>query len=173
MTRDVPDGDLDRLTAGLSALSRLVVGITAVAVGALDVELTLTQHRMIVLLATTGPRRTVDLAGDLGVHPSTASRTGDRLVRRGLLARRRLSDDRRVSWLHLTDRGRDLVAEIVRRRTAELRRLLAAVPAEARRTPADLMDALVLAAGEPSEPAWWQHWATSSRPPGADIPAQD
>ncbi|ASW53608.1 MarR family transcriptional regulator [Plantactinospora sp. KBS50] len=170
MTREATGGELDRLTAGLSALSRVIVAITAAAVATLDVELTLTQHRMIVVLATTGPRRTVDLAADLGVHPSTASRTGDRLVRRGLLARDHLPSDRRVSWLRLTDPGRELVADIVRRRTSDLRRLLAAVPTGADRSPGDLVDALVTAAGEPTEPVWWRHWATASRPPGATLP---
>ncbi|RKN47670.1 MarR family winged helix-turn-helix transcriptional regulator [Micromonospora endolithica] len=155
----------DQLVAGLSALSRTLVGITARTLGSLDAEVTLSQYRTLVILASRAPLRTVDLATSLGVHPSTATRTCDRLVRRNLVLRRRQPDDRRVAWLILTDGGKTLVGEVMRRRTAEIRRLLELAGAGGPRTTADLINALVVAAGEPTEELWWRRWEQSSTSP--------
>ncbi|WP_431918894.1 MarR family winged helix-turn-helix transcriptional regulator [Micromonospora wenchangensis] len=156
----------DRLADGLSALSRTLVGITARALGSLNAEVTLSQYRTLVVLASSAPLRTVDLASLLGVHPSTATRTCDRLVRRALVARGHRHDDRRVAWLTLTEAGKTLVGEVMHRRTVEIRQLLeTTTDAGHPRTAADLIDALVAAAGELTEKAWWRRWEQSSAAP--------
>lgn len=152
----------DRLVDGLSALSRALVGLTARTLGSLDAEVTLPQYRTLVLLASHAPLRTVDLASSLGVHPSTVTRTCDRLVRRDLVARRQQPDDRRVAWLTLTEAGKMLVGDVMRRRTAEIRRLLTVADVGRSQTPAELINALVSAAGEPTEELWWQRWEQSN-----------
>ena len=53
-------------------------------------EVTLPQYRALVVLASRGPQRIVDLAGFLDVTASTATRMCDRLVRKGLVRRQRL-----------------------------------------------------------------------------------
>ncbi|MGB2568682.1 MarR family winged helix-turn-helix transcriptional regulator [Micromonospora citrea] len=148
----------DDLLDGLSALSRTLVGITARTLAALDAEVTLSQYRTLVVLASHGPMRTVDLAARLGVHPSTATRTCDRLVRRELVARHHRPTDRRVAWLTPTETGKTLVGDVLRRRTDEIRRLLRIADGSRPRTPAELIEALVVAAGEPTEEQWWQRW---------------
>ena len=47
-------------------------------------DVTLPQFRVLVILASRGPRRVRDLADDLGVNPSGASRLCDRLSGKGL-----------------------------------------------------------------------------------------
>ncbi|MBM0275199.1 MarR family winged helix-turn-helix transcriptional regulator [Micromonospora tarensis] len=155
----------NELLDGLSALSRALVGITARSLGSLDAEVTLPQYRTLVILAARAPLRTVDLASSLGVHPSTATRMCNRLVRRNLVARRQQSDDRRVAWLTLTDGGKALVGDVMRHRTAEIRRLLKTANSGRPQTPTDLINALVTAAGEPAEELWWRHWEESSASP--------
>jgi DNA-binding MarR family transcriptional regulator len=113
-----------RLVDSLAALSRALVGITARTLADLDVDVTLNQLRTIVVLASRGPLRTVDLAAALHVHPSTVTRTCDRLTRRGLVVRHQGATDRRVTWLALTESGKDLVGEVMRRRAAHIRDLL-------------------------------------------------
>ncbi|MGC5022377.1 MarR family winged helix-turn-helix transcriptional regulator [Micromonospora sp. DT47] len=152
-----PLGD-DDLVDGLSALSRAVVAITARTLMSLDVEITLPQLRTLVILADRAPLRTVDLAAALRVHPSTATRTCDRLVRRGLVARHHRPTDRRVAWLMLTEAGRALVGDVMRRRTEELRRLLRTADSDRPHSPTELINAVVVAAGEPTEREWWQRW---------------
>ena len=51
------------------------------------------------------------VAVDLGVEHSTASRSVDTLVRGGLLSRERRADDQRQARLSLTERGRATLSE--------------------------------------------------------------
>lgn len=148
----------DDLVDGLSAFSRTVVGMTARILTTLDVELTLPQFRTLVILSADAPLRTLDLAAALHVHPSTATRTCDRLTRRGLVDRHHRSPDRRVAWLAPTEAGRRLVGEVMRRRRDELRHLLRVAATDRPRSTAELIDALVVAAGELPEREWWQRW---------------
>ncbi|MFY1594807.1 MarR family winged helix-turn-helix transcriptional regulator [Micromonospora sp. WMMD737] len=145
------------LVDGLSALSRTMVGITARTLATLDVEVTLSQYRTLVILAARGPLRTVDLAAALHVHPSTATRTCDRLIRRGLVARHHRPADRRVALLSLTSAGKTLVGDVMRHRTEEIRHLVQAV-ATSPQTTAELINSLVIAADEPTEEEWWHRW---------------
>ncbi|MEV1329396.1 MarR family transcriptional regulator [Micromonospora costi] len=150
-------GDRD-LVDGLAALSRALVGITARTLGTLDADVTLSQYRTMVVLASRGPLRTVDLAAALQIHPSTVTRTCDRLVRRGLVGRHQGAVDRRVSWLALTEEGKALVGEVMRRRTDQIRDLVGGAETAAARGVAELVEALVVASGEPTERQWWQRW---------------
>ncbi|PZF90084.1 MarR family winged helix-turn-helix transcriptional regulator [Micromonospora deserti] len=156
------------LVDALAALSRALVGVTAGALTTVDVDITLSQYRALVVLASRGPLRTVDLAVALHVHPSTVTRACDRLVRRGLVARRQGESDRRVSWLGLTESGKTLVGEVMRQRRAELRRLVRATGVAATSDPVGLLEALVAAAGEPDELRWWRHWERCTSYAGED-----
>lgn len=143
----------------LSALSRVLVGVTAHGLNALDVDLTLTQYRTLVVLASRGSQRTIDLARELNVHPSTVTRVCDRLIRRGLVHRQHRELDRRVAWLTLTGSGKELVALIMRRRTAALRELVDATPVDGSEQVLRLLGGLVTAAGDLPEREWWERWA--------------
>jgi DNA-binding MarR family transcriptional regulator len=163
-TADRPDALVDDLLA----LTRVLVGLTARTLADLDTDLTLSQHRMLVVLAARGPQRTADLAGELRLHPSTITRTCDRLVRRGLVRRHHGERDRRTVWVLLTEEGRDLVGEVMRRRAAEIRRLVARATAEEAQDPFLVLRAIVGAAGEPPEGEWWRRWSTSHLLPSAE-----
>ncbi|WBC16685.1 MarR family transcriptional regulator [Micromonospora sp. WMMA1998] len=149
------------LVDGLAALSRVMVGLTARTLVGLDTELTLPQYRTLVVLAARGSLRTVDLATSLDVHPSTVTRTCDRLIRRGLVARRQGTTDRRVAWLALTETGRDLVGAVIRERADRIRDLVRTADAVRAASGEELINALVAAAGEPPEDQWWRSWASS------------
>ncbi|RTL62731.1 MAG: MarR family transcriptional regulator [Hyphomicrobiales bacterium] len=53
-----------------------------------------------------------ELAEALEIQPISLVRLVDRLCAQGLVERRAHAKDRRVNLLHLTDRGRDLLAEL-------------------------------------------------------------
>lgn len=152
----------DEIVESLAAISRVLVGLTARTLAHLDVDVTLSQHRTLVLLASHGPLRTVDLAAALQVHPSTATRACDRLIGKGLVARHHGEADRRVAWLGLTEAGKDLVGAVMRRRTAEIRELVRAATVTGREPAVDALRALVSAAGEPAEQEWWRRWDGST-----------
>ncbi len=63
--------DRDELVDALLAASRAMVAIAARSLAGLDAEVTLPQFRALVVLASRGPQRVVDISAELGVNPST------------------------------------------------------------------------------------------------------
>ena len=139
----------------LLVASRAMVAIAGRSLADIDPDVTLPQSRTLVLLASRGPQRIIDIAEDLGVAPSTATRMCDRLLRKGLLRRHRATADRREVKVSLTAAGRDLVAKVTEHRRAELARVVDAIPAAAHIHVAAGLKALNDAVGEPTESDWW------------------
>lgn len=158
----VAGADRERLLDSLMPLSRVLVAIAVRTVGHSGVDLTMPQYRILVVLATRGPQRTVDLAVEQAVRPSTITRACDRLIRRGLVRRYHRPPDRRIAWLALTEAGRDLVGDVMRRRRAEFEKLVATVDAADVTLVTQVLDSLVRAAGEPTDAQFWQRWARSA-----------
>lgn len=146
----------------LMALSRALVGLTARSLNELGADVTLTQYRTLIVLASRGPQRVADLAAELGVQPSTATRLCDRLVARALARRQPSESDRRVVWVVLTEGGRDLVGQAMAKRRELLTRLVADVDVPDALAFVDAATALAVAAGEATESQWWQRWQEST-----------
>lgn len=141
------------MTDLLVTASRALVGIAARSLAQVEDHVTLPQYRALVVLASHGPLRPVDLADALDVSPSTATRMCDRLVRKKLVERAHSASDRREVELRLSPDGRALVSEVTTRRRRDLRRVLARIPAPDQQR---LIDALLVfnsAAGEAPESA--------------------
>ncbi|MGH8981128.1 MAG: MarR family winged helix-turn-helix transcriptional regulator [Acidimicrobiales bacterium] len=143
--------------AVLSA-SRVLVAIAARSLADLDEEVTLTQYRSLVVLASRGAQAMTTLAEALGVTPPTASRLCDRLVRKGLVRRRTDRHDRRQVRVGLTEAGRKLVDVVSARRRSEISDLLRSVPEDARRSVVAGLQLLAEAAGEVPEQDWSTGW---------------
>lgn len=130
--------------------SRALLGVVARSLApALD-EITLPQFRVLVILSATGrPMRSGDLAAALGVHPSTFTRTANRLEAGRWVRRVENPDSRRETLIELQPEGRRLVDMVSRRRHLEIEKILS------RSTPQDRlkiltgMQVFALAAGEP------------------------
>lgn len=73
-----------------------------------DIDLTMSQLKMIVLLVETGGLTGRDLAERLGIGPSAVTALVDRLVQRGYARREDDRADRRVSWARPTERATEL-----------------------------------------------------------------
>ncbi len=143
--------------AVLSA-SRVLVAVAARSLAGLDEEVTLTQYRSLVVLASRGPQTVAALADALGVTPPTASRLCERLVRKGLVRRRTDRHDRRQVRVALTAAGRRLVDVVTARRRQEISDLLQAVPPDARRSVVAGLQLLADAGGEVPEQDWSTGW---------------
>jgi hypothetical protein len=76
-----PEVDGHLVEAFLTA-SRVLVAVAARSLAAGNAEITLAQHRALVVLASRGAQRIADLAKLLGVNSSNATRNCDRLQRR-------------------------------------------------------------------------------------------
>jgi DNA-binding MarR family transcriptional regulator len=156
---DVQDAVVqDALVDAVLGASRVLVAVAARSLGDVGEEVTLTQYRTLVVLASRGPQRLAELAEAVDVTPPTASRMCDRLVRKGLIARRHERGDRRLVRLSLADKGRELVAAVTARRRTEIATLLAAVPAEQRSSLIDSLQRLASVAGEVPEQDWSAGW---------------
>lgn len=142
----------------LLSATRVLVGVATRSLAGAGTEVTLTQFRPLMVLASRGPQRAIDVAGELGVNPSTGTRVCDRLVGKGLIRRTRRAGDRRAVWLVLTPAGRDLVAEVNRRRRAELARLLGTIPPACYGYLVESLGAIAEAAGEPDGDDLWSAW---------------
>lgn len=116
---------------------------------------------LLARLVTCGRRRATDLAADVFLDLSTVSRQVRSLVDRGLVERQPDPEDRRGSLLSATEAGHEAYRSAVRRREAELARLLEPWPAEDRsrltrllkRLNDDLVDSTYTSLGAGPHPA--------------------
>ena len=123
-----------------------------------EVTVSLPQYRALVVLASRGPQRPVDLAQALSVDPSTATRMCDRLEGKELITRRRDDGDRRTVVLDLSVKGRRLVDRVTHRRRQEIGQILTAVDPKERANLVRAFTAFGTAAGEIPEADWQRSW---------------
>jgi DNA-binding MarR family transcriptional regulator len=149
------DADVDEaaLDAVLTA-SRTLIAVATQSLGAAAEDTTIAQYRALVVLASRGPQRLVDLAGALDVTPSTAGRMGDRLVRKGLIRRHRSRADRRSVQVSITAAGRAVVDQATARRRALLTQILSRLTRGQQSAVASALAAFAAAAGEVPDSQW-------------------
>ncbi len=157
MPKSTNAGQDSMVDAVLSA-SRVLVAIAARSLADVGEEVTLTQYRSLVVLASRGPQSMAELAEAVAVTPPTASRLCDRLVKKGLVHRRTDRNDRRQVQIALTQMGTDLVDAVTTRRRQEIADLLAAVPIKTQRSVVVALSQLTEAAGEVPEQDWSAGW---------------
>ena len=151
---EAPDSVVD---AVLSA-SRVLVAVAARSLADVAEEVTLTQYRTLIVLASRGPQNLAGLAEAVGVTPATATRMCDRLVRKDLIRRRTERDDRRQLRVALTTRGRSLVDAVTVRRRQEIARIMSEIPVEQQAILVQALGRLASAAGEVPEQDWTTGW---------------
>jgi DNA-binding MarR family transcriptional regulator len=148
----------EELTDSVLTASRVLVAVAARSLAEHEAEVSVQQYRALVVLASRGPQRPIDLAEALGVDPSTATRLCDRLARKHLISRRRQGDDRREVRLDLSELGRTLVGSVTERRREEIRVILAAVPRPERGGLVQAFRTFARAAGEVPDDQWPRSW---------------
>ncbi len=145
----MPGGRVDEaaVDAVLTA-SRSLVAIATRSRGAAAEETTIAQYRALVMLASRGPERVVDLAGSLEVAPSTAGRMCDRLARKGLIRRHRARADRRAVLVSVTPAGRLVVDQATARRRELIEKILGRLPVPAQQAVGEALREFADAADE-------------------------
>jgi DNA-binding MarR family transcriptional regulator len=130
--QDAAEADLDEavddVTAAVMDASRVFVAISARALADMDSGLTLVQLRTLVVLREGGPVKLATLAAALGVNPSTAMRTVDKLESVELVDRHVNPGNRREVVLSATAEGRHLVDQVMARRHVEIGALVRRLP---------------------------------------------
>ena len=95
-------------------------------------EITLTQVQVLRALRD-GPQTLGRLGQANGLSPTSVTRIVDRLERRGLVSRRRESEDRRLVQVHLEPAGERLMGEIRVVRGSNIHRAVESMSGEERR----------------------------------------
>lgn len=149
-----PADDVDALTDAFVTAARALVAVAVRSINASPVDITLPQHRVLVLLASRGEQSVGALAEQLGVNASNASRVCDRLQRLGLVRRRRSDNDGRSVTVALTDEGVEVLRVVSAHRHDEVRRILGSVGPEAAGAALDALLAFNAAAGEVADSDW-------------------
>ena len=91
--------------------SALVENFTATALASYD--LNIDAWRVMAVLANEGAQRQIDLAGMASIEVSTLSRLITRMVRMGLVTRRRSESSNREVVVELAGKGKSLVKRII------------------------------------------------------------
>lgn len=94
----------------------------------LQLDLTMPQLKVTLLLFMSGPSRMSDIASALGVSLATATGVVDRLVERDTVVRESHPDDRRVVLCRLSEKGQKMIGglwQLARDRAKELLELAA------------------------------------------------
>lgn len=146
--------DPDDLADELLAAGRTLLGIVIASIAAAPVEITVLQHRVLVLLAAEGARTVGELAAELGVNASNATRHCDRLEKLGLASRRRSTTDARVVRVALTPAGHRLLETVSHRRRNEVLRVLERMPAREQVAAVQALEAFNAAAHEHGGAEW-------------------
>lgn len=165
-SRSRPDPVLESQVDAVLTASRVLVGIAAQSMSDVEDIVSVTQFRALVVVAGREAIHLAALAQAMGVHPSNATRTCDRLVALGLLDRRDNPDDRRHLSLTLTENGRQLVDRVLRRRRSTIADVLKRMSAAGRARLAVVLTEFAQASGEPAlDRLWTAGWGVSVPPP--------
>jgi DNA-binding MarR family transcriptional regulator len=103
------------------------------SLAAVDASVSVPQLRVLVILSVHDRLNLSGVADRLGVNASNASRTCDRLVKRGLVDRQDDPHDRRNLSLALARPGRKLLGDVMKRREAIFSELVARLQPEDQR----------------------------------------
>ena len=152
------DVDSEAIVDAVLSASRVLVAVAARSLGDVAEEVTLTQYRTLVVLASRGPQSLAELADAVDVTPPTATRMCDRLIKKGLIVRRHERGDRRLIRLTLAKDGRKLVDAVTQRRRTEISHLMEAIPPDQQAALVDSLQRLTAAAGEVPEQDWSTGW---------------
>jgi DNA-binding MarR family transcriptional regulator len=87
-------------------------------------SLTIPQLKSLFYISRHGKVNPSGLASGIRVTPANVTGIVDRLVEQGLLTRTPDPDDRRISWLTVTDKGKILISDLREGRAKEMHEIL-------------------------------------------------
>lgn len=125
-------------------LCRATWSLTARVAASLPGHITYAQFVVLEALSTLGPMNQVTLAQKILRSSASVNVVVDNLERRGLVKRRRSTEDRRYVEVSLTDQGRDLMTEIIPVYMTEVRDQFSVLTPEQQRQLGDMCRVLGL-----------------------------
>ena len=146
--------------------SRTINAVIIRSLAAVDAAISVPQLRVMVILSHSEHASLAEVATDLAIDSSSASRTCDQLVKRDLVEREPADRDRRRLSLRLSPAGRRLLQRVMSRRAELLAEIVAAMSEPDQRALMAAMDAFNTAADGARPPPRLGTTATRS-PPGS------
>jgi MarR family transcriptional regulator, 2-MHQ and catechol-resistance regulon repressor len=95
-----------------------------------DAGLTTSQFAVLEVLYHAGPLCLTEIAHKILTTGGNLTLVVKNLEKRGLVQRKQSADDRRFFSLHLTAKGKNLIAEVFPQQAAEITRVISALSAE-------------------------------------------
>ena len=132
----------------MQAATRVLAGVALRSLDVLDGALTLSQFRILAVLADFGRARPTRLARVLGIEASAVNRFAERMVDAGYASRDGGPDHHGEAILELSAPGEDLVGRVTAWRERELRRIAHQLPLAERTILTHALRQLVEVAGE-------------------------
>ena len=117
--------------------------------GLLELDVTMPQLKIMLLLFINGPMRMGALAADLQVTLATVTGLIDRLVEKGMVAREGQPDDRRVVLCRLSEEGQKTVSRIWETARGNSQKLLENLDTGTLQTLAGVLDTMLSSAELP------------------------
>jgi DNA-binding MarR family transcriptional regulator len=96
----------------------------------IDPPLSGSQATILEKLETEGQQKASSLAEALGITSGAVTGLSDKLISSGLAKRKRTDDDRRIVYLEITERGREMLKTIREKRSFILHSFFAGIPEE-------------------------------------------
>lgn len=134
--------------------ARVLVAVSSQSVATVDDVISLTQFRVLVIVAGRGPMDLNTLAEQMGVHPSNATRACDKLVSLNLLDRSEDPADRRRLLICPTASGLRMLRSVSEHRRAAIHEVLVTMPARQRRHLRQVMRDFAAAGGDTPSTEW-------------------
>jgi DNA-binding MarR family transcriptional regulator len=148
----------DAVTDAVLTASRLLVGVSARSIAAIDESLTIPQFRMLVVLYTLGPTNPSAVAEIVHVNPPNATRMVRRLISANMVKWCVGPMVRPEAVLELTETGEQAVAAVTMQQHRHIADIVERMPERHRTYLVDALEAFNVAGGEDPVPAAPDNW---------------
>lgn len=148
----------EMVTDAVLTASRLLVGVSARSIAAIEQSITIPQFRILVVLYTLGPMKPSAVAEILHINPSNVTRMVHQLTSAGLVERRVNPAIRREVLLELTEAGGHTVAEVTMQQHRNIADIVERMPEQHRTYLVEALEAFNVAGGETPVPSITDDW---------------
>jgi len=93
-------------------------------------EINPTQYLILKALIHGGPQKATELAETLQITPGAITGASDKLVSEGYAERKGAKEDRRVVYLEITDKGKQLTASLIENQNKVMAKFFEGLPEE-------------------------------------------
>ena len=149
---------VDAVTDAVLTASRLLVGVSARSIAAIEESITVPQFRMLVVLYTLGPMKPSAVAEILHVNPSNITRMVHHLVSVNMVERRVNPAIRREVVLELTKTGQRTVVRVTMQQHRHIADIVERMPDRHRSCLVEALEAFNVAGGQDLESSVPDNW---------------